>query len=213
MKPPPRCAAPRAPVGLRFVVLLGGWLLGVASAAATTVEPPEFAKLVGRAASIFRGEVTGLRSELVTRGTERAIFTRVTFRVTEVIRGAPLPAEVTLEFLGGTVGDLSMEVAGMPRFEPGAREVLFVERAGPQICPLVAMAYGRYRVLRDAAGADYIARDNGAPLSRPEDVSLPLTSPALAAFIARPSLERSRPLSPAEFLAAVHAEARRARLP
>ena len=101
----------------------------------------------------------------------------------------------------------------MPTFEPGAREILFVERAGPQICPLVAMAYGRFRVLRDATGADYIARDNGVPLSRLEDVSLPLTSPALAMFTARQTLARARPLSPADFSTAVRAEAARARLP
>ncbi|MFM8618856.1 MAG: hypothetical protein ACKOE8_09035 [Opitutaceae bacterium] len=190
-----------------------GCLLATVPAVATTVEPPDFPKLVARAASVFRGEVIGLRSELVTRGAERAIFTHVTFRVTEVIRGAPLPAEVTLEFLGGTVGELSLDVAGMPRFEPGAREIVFVERAGPQICPLVAMAYGRYRVLRDAAGAEYVARDNGAPLVRLDDVALPLTSPALAVLTTRQILAQARPLSPADFTAAVRAEARRARLP
>lgn len=193
------------------------WLVGCAlatvPAAATTVEPPDFPKLVARAASVFRGEVVGLRSELVTRGAERAIFTHVTFRVTEVIRGAPLPAEVTLEFLGGTVGDLSLDVAGMPRFEPGAQEIVFVERAGPQICPLVAMGYGRYRVLRDATGAEYVARDNGAPLVRLDDVVLPLTSPALAVLTYRPTLAQARPLSPLDFAAAVRSEALRARLP
>jgi len=213
MTPPCSHAASRRSSGFRFLLLLGLSLFAGSPAGATTVEPPDFSKLVARASSVFRGEVIGLRSELVTRGAERAIFTHVTFRVAEVIRGEPLQAEVTLEFLGGTVGDLSMEVAGMPTFEPGAREIVFVERSGPQICPLVAMAYGRYRVLRDAAGADYVARDNGAPLSRLEDVSLPLTSPALAMFTARQTLARARPLSPADFSAAVLAEAVRARLP
>ena len=213
MKPPSCPAGLRCPAVLRCLFLLGFSFLAGSPAGATTVEPPDFPKLVARASSVFRGEVVGMRSELVTRGAERAIFTHVTFRVAEVIRGAPLPAEVTLEFLGGTVGDLSMEVAGMPTFEPGAREILFVERAGPQICPLVAMAYGRFRVLRDATGADYIARDNGVPLSRLEDVSLPLTSPALAMFTSRQTLARARPLSPADFSTAVRAEATRARLP
>ena len=213
MIPPSRPAGLRRSVVLRVLFLLGLSLFAGSPAGATTVESPGFSKLVARASSVFRGDVVGIRSELVTRGAERAIFTHVTFRVAEVIRGEPLQAEVTLEFLGGTVGDLSMEVAGMPTFEPGAREILFVERAGPQICPLVAMAYGRYRVLRDATGADYIARDNGAPLSRLEDVSLPLTSPAIAVLTARQTLSQARPLSPADFSTAVRAEAARARLP
>lgn len=211
MIPPSRPAGLRRSVVLRGLFLLGLSLFAGSPAGATTVESPDFSKLVARASSVFRGDVVGIRSELVTRGAERAIFTHVTFRVAEVIRGEPLQAEVTLEFLGGTVGDLSMEVAGMPTFEPGAREFLFVERSGPQICPLVAMAYGRYRVLRDAAGADYVARDNGMPLSRLEDVSLPLTSPALVVLTARQTA--ARPLTPTEFARAVRAEAVRARLP
>lgn len=213
MKPPSRPAGLRRSVVLRGLLLLGLSLFAGSPAGATTVEPPDFPKLVARASNVFRGEVVGLRSELVTRGAERAIFTHVTFRVVEVIRGAALPSEITLEFLGGTVADLSMEVAGMPTFEPGAREILFVERAGPQICPLVAMAYGRYRVIRDSAGSEYVARDNGVPLSRLEDVSLPLTSPALTMFTARQTLARARPLSPADFSTAVRAEAVRTRLP
>ena len=213
MKPLSRPAGLRRSVLLRCLFLLGLSLFAGSPAGATTVEPPDFSKLVARASSVFRGEVVGLRSELVTRGAERAIFAHVTFRITDVIRGASLPAEVTLEFLGGTVGDLSLEVAGMPTFELGAREIVFVERGGQQICPLVAMAYGRYRVLRDAAGAEHVARDNGAPLVRLDDVALPLTSPSLAVLTARQTLAQARPLSPAEFAEAVRKEALRARLP
>ena len=213
MSPPERASAFRRAIRLRAIALLGGLLVAASPASATTVQPPDFPQLVSRAASVFRGEVVSLRSELVTRGPDRAIFTRVTFRVTEVIRGAPLPSEVTLEFLGGTVGDLTLEVAGMPRFEPGGREIVFVERSGPQICPLVAMAHGRYRVLLDSVGAEFVARDNGAPLVRPDDVALPLTAPAVAVLTSRQSLAAARPLSPAEFTAAVRSEALRARLP
>jgi len=213
MFPPKRASAFRRAIRLRAIALLGGLLVAASPTLATSVQPPDFPQLVARAASVFRGEVVSLRSELVTRGPDRAIFTRVTFRVSEVIRGAALPVEVTLEFLGGTVGDLTLEVAGMPRFEPGGREIVFVERAGPQICPLVAMAYGRYRVLLDAAGAEFVARDNGAPLVRPDDVALSLTAPVVVVLTSRQSLARARPLSPLEFTAAVRSEALRARLP
>ena len=213
MKPGLRLEALRRRFAAWCLALLGWVFAGSIPALATTVEPPEFSALVARAGSVFRGEVTGLRSELVERGGDRAIFTYVTFRVTELIRGKPLPTEVTLEFLGGTVGDLTLEVAGMPRFERGAQEIVFVERAGPQICPLVAMAYGRYRVLRDAAGAEQVARDNGAPLMSTADVSLPLTAPAIVALNARRNPAGARPLTPADFSQAIRAEALRARLP
>mgnify|MGYP000176730925 CR=1 FL=1 len=65
----------------------------------------------------------------------------------------------------------------------------------------------------DAAGAEFVARDNGAPLVRPDDVALSLTAPVVAVLTSRQSLARARPLSPLEFTAAVRSEALRARLP
>ena len=78
----------------------------------------------------------------------------------------PAAATVTLEFLGGSVGELTMDVVGMPRFSVGQTELLFVDQTGGQICPLVAMMFGRYRIQRHpTTGAEFVARDNGAPVA------------------------------------------------
>jgi hypothetical protein len=177
---------------------------------ATTVVPPDFAGLVDRAGLVFRGEVVGREAALVTRGSDRAIFTRVTFRVLEAIKGTPPPL-LTLEFLGGAVGELSLEVSGMPRFEAGAQDIVFVTAGATAICPLVAMGHGRYRILRDAQGAEFVARDNGLPLHRIEDVALPLLAPAAVPVAARPG--GGRPLSPAEFAGHVRRTAERIHTP
>lgn len=176
----------------------------------TTVVPPDFAGLVDRAGLVFRGEVVGREATLVTRGSERAIFTRVTFRVLEAIKGTPPPL-LTLEFLGGAVGELSLEVSGMPRFESGGQEIVFVSAGAPAICPLVAMAHGRYRILRDAGGAEFVARDNGQPLHRVDDVALPLLAPGAVPVAARAG--GSRPLSPAEFAGHIRRAAARIHTP
>ncbi|MFZ9746167.1 MAG: hypothetical protein ACO3G4_05995 [Opitutaceae bacterium] len=177
---------------------------------ATTIVPPDFDGLVDRAGLVVRGEVVGRESTLITRGADRAIFTRVTFRVVEAIKGVPPPLLI-LEFLGGVVGELSLEVSGMPRFEPGSQEIVFVSAGPPTICPLVAMGHGRYRVLRDAQGAEFVARDNGRPLHRVEDVSLPLLAPGATPVAARPP--GGRPLSPAEFAGHIRRAATRIHTP
>jgi hypothetical protein len=192
----------------RTLLLFFALALGFAPAPlrATSVTPPTFPQLTSRAGTIFRGEVTAIRTELVTRADNRAIFTYVTFRVQEVLKGTvPAAATVTLEFLGGSVGELTMDVVGMPRFSVGQTELLFVDQTGGQICPLVAMMFGRYRIQRHpTTGAEFVARDNGAPLASTDEIALPLASPALEARLAP---LRAAPLTPAAFSALIRQEA------
>ena len=133
------------------------------------------------------------------------IKTFVTLAVERTLKGADR-REVTLEFLGGTVGEESLVVTGMPRFERGAADYLFIERNGVQFCPLVAVRHGRYRLLRDAGGREFIARDNSVPLTDVAQVVLPLADlpPALRAAGAAGGLP------PAAFEAAILAEVGRA---
>ena len=197
---------------LRSLALVCAVALAVSPLGATSVTPPTFKQLTHRAEAIFRGEVTTLRTELVTHADSRAIFTYVTFRIQEILKGT-LPADVgaeqtvTLEFLGGTVGDLTMDVVGIPRFSIGQTELLFVEKNGQQICPLVAMMFGRFRIQRHATtGEEFIARDNGAPLASTDEISLPLAAPALESRLAP---LRAAPLTPAAFFRLIREEAAR----
>lgn len=171
---------------------------------ATSVVPPTFPELVAGADAIYRGHVTAVEARRVERpdgGT--VIKTFVTVGVDRALKG-PDRAAVTLEFLGGTVGDESLVVSGMPKFAVGDREFVFVQKNGIQFCPLVAMMHGRYRVLRDAnAGRDFVARDNGKPLTDTAEVGLPIASlPAPVAAAAAPSAAAGA-LTPAAFEASI----------
>lgn len=191
-----------------FHTLLGLVLVfgGMRSARATSVIPPTFQELASEAEAIIRGRVTDIavRRSSAPDGTP-VIKTRVTFAVERTLKGAEHPA-ITLEFLGGTIGDESLFVAGMPRFELGATDYLFIERNGLQFCPLVAVRHGRYRLLRDAGGREFVARDNAVPLTDVGEVVLPLS--ALPPVIRSAGVAGA--LSPAAFEAAVVAEVSRA---
>ena len=200
----PRLHPPRA-----LLVLLT--MIALPFCRATTIIPPTFSELVAKAETVVLGEVTAISSELQTRGSERAIFTRVTFAIREPVLGVA-PALLTLEFLGGTVGELTMDVDGMPAFAIGRSEILFVQNNGLQICPLVGMAHGRFRVARDTVtGVDFVRRDNGAALTNVAQVSIPLTRGPLTETLQR--LGGTVPLTPAAFIAEIRAEHARQQTP
>lgn len=182
-------------------------LVAAPRADATSVIPPSFPELVAEAEAIYRGTVTSIEARRVARPEGGTIIkTFVTFAVDSVLKG-PTQSEVVLEFLGGTVGDESLEVTGMPKFAVGQREFVFVQKNGTQLCPLVGLMHGRYRVLRDADGAhDYVARDNGAPLTDTAEVELPMTPLPAQMRTARAATPGADALTPAAFESRVRAE-------
>jgi hypothetical protein len=91
-------------------------LLAAQTAFATTVIPPTFDELVANSREIFVGRVVSRESQWVESRDGRMIVTLVTFVVETSIKGG-LQTQTSLEFLGGTVNDQTMTVAGMPQFE------------------------------------------------------------------------------------------------
>lgn len=168
------------------------FLLAVAAPAlrATSVVAPTFAELVAEADTIFRGRVTAVTARRIEQPDAPGVLikTYVTFTVERVLKGRAGPT-ITLEFLGGTVGGDRLEVSGMPTFARAGRDLVFVQQNGARFCPLVALGHGRYRVERDDAGArDIVVRDNGVPLTDPDEIPLPLATvpaPLRAAAVAR----------------------------
>lgn len=179
-------------------------------ARATTVVPPSFAELVSAADAIYRGEVKAVESRRVAAADGTGLIkTFVTFAVERTLKG-PAQNEVVLEFLGGTVGDESLTVSGMPKFKAGDREFVFLQKNGVQFCPLVAMMHGRYRVMRDAsAGRDYVARDNRAPLTDVTEIQLPMNALPATVQAATAGDARARAFTPAAFESQITAQAQK----
>jgi len=178
---------------------------------ATSVIPPSFPELVDEADAIYRGRVAAIQARRVALpgGQGDVIKTFVTFAIERVLKGAER-SDVTLEFLGGTVGDEVLVVSGMPVFNLGAREIVFVQKNGAQFCPLVAVMHGRYRVQRDAGtGRDHVLRDNGVPLVSTADVELPLTGLPAPVRTARAAVPLAQALTTETFEAQVRAEVER----
>lgn len=195
---------------MRFGLLILALLFLSPVLRATSVVPPSFAELVGEADAIYRGRVTHVESRRVERTDGGPIIkTFVTFAIERVLKGAE-QKEVTLEFLGGTVGTESMTVSGMPKFSTGAHEIVFVQKNGVQFCPLVALMHGRYRIVKDSTTArEHVARDNGAPLTDVADVEKPIVDLPAAVRAASDASAAARALTPDAFEASIASEVQR----
>ncbi len=138
--------------------------LGLAVLNATSVVPPTFEEMVDRADMVFVGKVIGSNAAWRTVGTNQVIFTQVEFEAQEVLKGKAGKA-VTLQFLGGTVGDVTLEVADVPKFGAGDHVLLFVEGNGVQFCPLVGVFHGKFGLRKDEqSGREIVLMHDGRPL-------------------------------------------------
>ena len=97
------------------------------------------------------------------------IWTLTTFDVQETWRGA-LPARITVRLLGGTSGNLTSHVAGIPRFRPGEQVILFLARTKHFLATtnggdfsVVSWQQGTFRIQRDrGTGEELASQDTGA---------------------------------------------------
>jgi hypothetical protein len=165
-------------------------------APATTVEAVTFEELVKSAQRIFVGDVVAVESFRADLRSGLRIRTRVTFSVDETLRGPGVL--VVLEFLGGTVGDLTQEIVGMPRFIVGEHYVVFAREGDRWVNPVVGFTQGLFRVSRDVRGGTLrVLTEGRAPLANVVGIGRPQSGV---------STTMSVPISLAAFVDAIHAE-------
>lgn len=129
----------------RRVLMWALLLLCPALASSAVVAPPTFEELVDRAEAIFVGTVVDIRARWVDSPRGDVIATVVTFEVADTLKGTLSPV-VELEFLGGTIGDVTFGVPGVPTFVVGEQALLFAYTRGLHVSPIVGVMHGRFRV-------------------------------------------------------------------
>lgn len=122
----------------------------------------ELNTLVEQANLVATGSVTEVRYVNAMDPETGALVPHafVTYRLEKVLRGKTASDTLTLRFIGGPDGQgRFLAVNGVPMFQEGERDVLFVAGNGEQGCPLVRCGYGRFRVL-----GDRVYNTHGSPL-------------------------------------------------
>ncbi len=127
-----------------------------------------FEQIARQADLAFVGTVTNVEPTYNDKGF---IVTDVTLAVEQVTKGAQTlsdPDAVTLRFAGGQIGDVGMNVSGVPTLELGTRYVLLVHNDGTQyISPVVGMDQGIFRVVTEpATGRELVLTDSGRFIER-----------------------------------------------
>jgi hypothetical protein len=126
-----------------------------ASVDATTLMRMSVAQLSRAAGAIVR--VRCIANENIWDAGE--IWTRTTFEVEDVWSGAPadrgpLPQRIAVRLLGGTFGNITSHVSGIPRFHAGEEAVLFLEPTTRGDFSVISWQQGTFRIHRDVQTGD-----------------------------------------------------------
>lgn len=109
---------------------------------ATTVERLNLDGLVKKSHKIVVGKVRSSRTYWSDNG--RLILTNYTIDVEETIKGEA-SRTVELTTIGGTVGNLTLHVAGMPTFSKDESAVVFLESSG-SYSTVVGLEQGKFTI-------------------------------------------------------------------
>jgi hypothetical protein len=133
--------------------------LVAATTSATVVLRLSLAELVDRAEVILEGQVLDTVAGHDRRG---GIATTVTVLVEDGLSGVDSGELFRFTLPGGVVGERGMVIAGVPRYEPGERVLLFLEsESGRGLRMPVGLAQGSFRVGLEPDGSRSLTRDLG----------------------------------------------------
>jgi hypothetical protein len=116
-------------------------------------------------ADLSRAAHVVIRARCVTNSTRwdaGEIWTFTTFDVEETWKGSA-PAQITVRLLGGSAGNFTSTVSGVPRFSPGEEVILFLERTPAQDYSIVSWMQGTFRIAHNSTtGEESVTQDTAA---------------------------------------------------
>lgn len=143
---------------MRMRWLVGFWLLWLQVAAATSVREATLEEMLRNSELVFQGRVTG--SEIRDDGPRP--YTRVTFRIEDVIKGTYDSDTLSLDFAGAPARGLRVDEMRYP--QPGERGIYFVESLQRrQANPLYGWSQGHFRIVTRNGRAVVVGGD-GKPV-------------------------------------------------
>jgi hypothetical protein len=133
--------------GFKPLVFFLCLLCSVQIAGATTVTIPADDDMIVGARAIVRGRVLSVGSALDER--QDRIYTYITLRVQEVIKGRITTRRIVIKELGGIVGDRAMVVYGNPQFTVGERVLLYLDTWADGSLRTYQMFLGKFNIITD----------------------------------------------------------------
>jgi len=130
-----------------FIIIVAGGI----NTAAALMEALSIDTLVKASSSIIRGEVVDSQAMWSESGDQ--IVTRVTIRVQKDFKRLVSEELITVEYLGGEVGEIGMMVSDSPQMFAGEEVIIFLEPSGAstdrQRFHVVGSAQGKFTLEED----------------------------------------------------------------
>ena len=145
-----------------FLVVLTG------TAPATTVLKMSIDKMSAEAALVVVGEVTGTTSAWTPDQT--TIYTTITIKVEKCVAGQ-CPDTILIKQRGGTVGEATLYIPGMPKFSQGQKVLLFLDHSyegEPGHHSVIGMCQGMFMIEKQKGGGKLAVQQGGAALAGPD---------------------------------------------
>jgi hypothetical protein len=150
-----------------FVTVGQAASLVFAPRAEALVLPLTFTEMTQRSKYVVTGEVVSLRSYIGPfKDFGNVMFTDVTIRIEGVFKGAPDGNELTIQVLGGEIGDAFQRCLESPRYDKGEKVLVFLRDFNGALWN-TGWNQGKYKI--DASSA-MVKGDEELPISR--DVAL-----------------------------------------
>ena len=133
-------------------------------ASASTVIPMNLDTLADHAGQVIVGQVTSVRSYWTE--APRRIESEITFQHVEYLKGTLPTSGSTFSLIvpGGTVGKMTMRIAGAPTYAAGEEWILFL-LPEYKTFPVVGVWQGAFRIEADAAGERRVCDVSRRPVS------------------------------------------------
>ena len=142
-------------------------ILATSPASATTVKQMTLRDLAKHSNAIVLAQVEDASARYESN---KEIYTYVTLRVLEPVKGPKADAIITIRQLGGVVGDIASVVPGTPTFRKGEEVVVFLTKNDASGHPWVmGLQQGKYTVSADEKGRKSVRNEiDGLTLLRPD---------------------------------------------
>jgi hypothetical protein len=161
---------------LTLLVLCLGLLLPSHSSS-TVIESLSINEVVAQSTLIFSGDVTAVRVE---QAGPNKLVTIITFDNIEIIKGAHTEQQLQLRFLGGTLGNRTLQVVGSRYPRHGESGIYFVESlSAGLINPLLGWSQGHYLIQADENNQGRITTVEGKPVLGISPQAAEVGAPAL----------------------------------
>ena len=144
-------------------ILVYLFLIPISYGHAASVRQVTMDEMLQQCQFVFEGKVSALEAE---ENSQKRIHTYVTFEIQDIIKGEYSSDTITLSFLGGTVGDVTMGVSDMNVPQVGERGIYFVESLEKsQVHPLYGWSQGHFLVQPDDTGTDRVMTSSEQPVT------------------------------------------------